>query len=82
MSSNIKVTRHCSYCENLFVARTTFTKYCSAQCNKRHYKLKQREEKVLKSDIEIHQNKVETIANAFNGYEIFTVKKEAGFLKA
>ena len=82
MSSNIKVTRHCEYCGSIFVAKTTFTRYCSSQCNKRHYKLKQREEKIEKSDKETHTQTFEAIATSLGNDEIFTVKEAARFLKA
>jgi excisionase family DNA binding protein len=53
MSSNIRVVRICQYCKNEFEARTTVTKTCSDACAKRLYKQKQKQEKVLASDIEM-----------------------------
>ena len=52
MSSNIRVARICQFCEKEFEARTTVTKTCSDNCAKRLYKLRQREAKVEKSQIE------------------------------
>ena len=38
MSSNITVQKFCELCGNKFTAKTLFTRYCSKQCNSRHYK--------------------------------------------
>lgn len=50
MSSNITVTRKCIECGNLFTAKTTVTQFCSAKCNKRNYKKRKRNEKVLTTE--------------------------------
>lgn len=52
MSSNIKITRVCEYCCKEFTAQTTRTRYCSHKCNSRHYKARQREKKIEKSNEE------------------------------
>ena len=49
MSSNIKVTRICQYCNTGFIAQTTVTKYCSLKCAQRAYKARKKEEKLNKS---------------------------------
>lgn len=46
MSSNIKILRKCKFCGNEFTAKTLQTRYCSHQCNSRHYKATKREEKI------------------------------------
>jgi len=46
MSTNLHIPKTCEYCGNLFTARTTVTRYCSHQCNSRHYKQVKREKKV------------------------------------
>ncbi len=52
MSSNISINRICLNCGEVFIAKTTVTKYCSHKCNSRHYKMKIRElkESVSKSE--------------------------------
>lgn len=52
MASNIEVQRICEYCGNEFTGKTTVTKYCSHVCNRRHYKQKLKEKKVLTSQKE------------------------------
>lgn len=54
MSSNIRITRVCECCGNEFIAQTTRTRYCSHKCNSRHYKLRQKEKKIEKSNQETH----------------------------
>jgi len=49
MSSNIRINRICSYCNETFVAKTCTTKYCSHTCNQRDYKKKVKEEKLRQS---------------------------------
>ncbi len=52
MSSNIRVQRKCQHCGNLFIAKTTVTKFCGDDCAKRNYKKRKREEKVADSNEE------------------------------
>ncbi len=52
MSTNISISRSCQYCGNLFLAKTTVTKYCSHKCNSRHYKERVRAAKISTSDEE------------------------------
>lgn len=52
MSSNIEVTRICQHCNKEFTAKTTVTKFCSEQCGKRNYKLRQKQAKINKSETE------------------------------
>ena len=46
MSTNIKIPKFCVFCGKTFIAQTTTTKYCSKQCNSRHYKAIKRDQKV------------------------------------
>jgi predicted site-specific integrase-resolvase len=50
MSSNFTVNRLCEQCGNVFVAKTTVTRFCSKLCNKRHYKDKERTQKMARMD--------------------------------
>ena len=43
MSSNFTVNRICIQCGNVFVAKTTVTKFCSKLCTKRNSKQRKRE---------------------------------------
>ncbi|AKD04382.1 helix-turn-helix domain-containing protein [Pontibacter korlensis] len=49
MSSNIRVQRKCQHCGELFIAKTTVTKFCGDNCAKRAYKERKREESITKS---------------------------------
>lgn len=55
MSSNIKIIRICEYCHHEFIAKTTVTKYCSIQCNRRAYKAKVKASKIQKSNAETNK---------------------------
>lgn len=46
MSSNIKIIRTCELCKKEFTARTLHTRYCSHECNSKHYKVLTREKKI------------------------------------
>ena len=50
MSSFIKVQKVCEYCGDVFIAKTTQTRYCSRRCNSKMYKSKVREMKIEKSN--------------------------------
>lgn len=52
MSSNIKITRICKFCENEFTARTTKTLYCTLKCSSRAYKARTRQSKIIESNKE------------------------------
>lgn len=46
MTTKIRVSKICDHCKKEFIAKTTKTRYCSHACNKRHYKVRKRAEKV------------------------------------
>jgi predicted DNA-binding transcriptional regulator AlpA/ribosomal protein S27AE len=46
MSSNIKIKKVCQYCGNVFMAKTTVTRYCSHKCNSADYKKQLKDKKV------------------------------------
>ncbi|WP_123947436.1 helix-turn-helix domain-containing protein [Chryseobacterium pennae] len=46
MSSHIRIEKVCQYCGTKFIAKTTVTRYCSNICNKKAYKLEQRNTKI------------------------------------
>lgn len=78
MSTNITVERICELCGKKFIARTTVTKYCSLNCNRRHYKQKQRNAKISKSNEETL--KVKTHAVSEQPVEFLTVRQAARLL--
>lgn len=55
MSSNIKLQRVCEYCNKVFIAKTTVTRFCSHTCNSRNYKKNQRDSKVIHAKEELKQ---------------------------
>lgn len=56
MSTNIEIQKRCVVCGNMFTARTTVTKYCSASCTKRAYTNRVRNEKIEKAQANERQN--------------------------
>jgi excisionase family DNA binding protein len=79
MSSNISIKRICQYCKTEFIARTTVTKYCSHKCNSRHYKAKQKEQKIKKSNTETV--KIKTLPmELVKAKEFLTVKEVSQLL--
>lgn len=45
MSSNIRITKICQFCNNEFTAKTIKTKFCSLACGSKSYKKRSRENK-------------------------------------
>ncbi|WP_320815632.1 helix-turn-helix domain-containing protein [Flavobacterium sp.] len=78
MSSNIRVKKKCEYCESVFVAKTTRTRYCTPICNKKDYKKKAREKKIgAVSNPEIIKK---TSVIDINQKDFLTVKETAKIL--
>ena len=50
MSSNMRIKKVCQFCDSIFVARTTVTKYCGNNCSKKAYKLRRRNEEIENSN--------------------------------
>lgn len=79
MSSNFTVKKVCDHCGNVFIAKTTVTRFCSKKCNSKNYKQKQREEKIGVSDQALRQmmnHKLEELAEL----EFLSVKSAAKLL--
>ncbi|WP_448104068.1 hypothetical protein [Pedobacter panaciterrae] len=53
MSSNFTVQRICEHCKDIFDAKTTVTRFCSRLCNKRSYKLKERNVVMKNIDLKV-----------------------------
>ena len=50
MSSNIRIKKVCEHCGEIFMARTTITRYCSHKCNSADYKKKEKQNKIEQSN--------------------------------
>jgi Predicted transcriptional regulator len=46
MSSNIRIKKVCEHCGEIFMAKTTITRYCSHRCNSAAYKKKEKQDKI------------------------------------
>jgi excisionase family DNA binding protein len=85
MSSNIRITKTCEYCNNEFEAKTVTTRYCSHSCNNKSYKQIKKEEKIKLAT----GNKIVTpkgkLKQAFDypliqGKELLTIKETCALL--
>lgn len=52
MSSNLSIKRVCLFCEEVFTAKMYKTKYCSKECNSRHYKVLKRKKNIQDAEAE------------------------------
>lgn len=67
MSSNMQIPKTCQYCGKAYIARTTVTKYCTADCSKKAYKAQKRQEKVQSTiEQEIKGDKALQPTNSIN----------------
>lgn len=80
MSSNIRITRVCLFCGVDFEAKTTVTLYCSMTCNRKHYKLKIKQEKIGISDLQIKTTK-NKVTLELREMEFLTVKNASILLR-
>lgn len=78
MSTNIIVNRICEQCGEIFLAKTTVTRFCSMTCNRRNYKQRIRRSKVVASDAQILQTRTQAIIS--QPAEFLTVKQAARLL--
>ncbi|HKO79935.1 MAG TPA: helix-turn-helix domain-containing protein [Chitinophagaceae bacterium] len=63
MSSNIRIKKVCEHCGDIFMAKTTTTRYCSHRCNSAAYKKKEKQDKIEQSNQQtknkiLHQQEV------------------------
>lgn len=75
MSSNIRIKKRCEFCKEVFIAKTTKTRYCSLICNKKDYKKKDREKKIAA----VPDPEINDIIN-INNKDFLTVKETAEIL--
>lgn len=74
MSSNIRIKSKCDYCGDEFIAKTTKTRYCSHNCNRKAYKAKQRIEKINKASQVIETKKESSDIEIVQLKDFLTVK--------
>ena len=79
MSSNFIVQRICEHCKKIFNAKTTVTRFCSAICNKRSYKLRKRIGVMKQTDQEV-KTRVEQPIKNLQAKEFLTVRNAAELL--
>ena len=72
MSSNLSLNRVCELCKTEFIARTTVTRFCSHKCSSKSNKIKARNIKIEKSDLE---TKNLNLNKTYSNYEIIKVKE-------
>lgn len=77
MKSKIRIKRICQYCEQVFTAKTTVTKYCGNQCAKRGYRLNKKQEKINASNEETKEKVLKPII-AIQGKDYLSVKDVCG----
>jgi len=79
MSSNIAIQRICQLCSNEFTARTTVTRFCSHKCSSKASKLRAKELKITKSNIETNQIRIQPL-EVLKQKEFLTVPEVAQLL--
>lgn len=81
MSSNFTVNRICQQCGNVFIAKTTVTRFCGKLCSKRASKLKSRSEKMATMDQVVKKVLDAKDSDGVHG-EFLNVKSAAKLLRA
>lgn len=81
MSSNFTVNRICEHCGNVFVAKTTVTRFCGKLCSRRASKQKSRSEKIAPMDQAV-KKVLEAKDPDLTSAEFLNVKSAAKLLRA
>jgi excisionase family DNA binding protein len=81
MSSNFTVNKVCEHCGEIFLAKTTVTRFCGATCSKRNYKKRLREEKIGIAKETVRQA-INHRLEELNSLEFLNVKEAARLLNA
>jgi len=82
-----KIRRICQHCGHEFVAKTTVTKYCTASCAKKAYKLRVKQQRMSASDAETAFSRADASPPKPDSYleiksiDYLTVKETANMLK-
>lgn len=77
MSSNLSIKKRCEHCKNDFFAKTTKTRYCSLDCNRKHYKILAKQKKIAVAET-VTKYKINDVDD-INKKEFLTAK-EAAFI--
>lgn len=75
MSSNITIPKICLQCNEGFIAKTTVTKFCSQKCASKAYKLKKKNEKVEKAQIQEYHKSVGIDMELIQSKEFISIKE-------
>jgi len=75
MSSNLSIKKRCEHCKNEFIAKTTKTRYCSLDCNRKHYKILAKQNKIKTAE-KVFTYKIDTI-DEINKKDFLTAKEAA-----
>ena len=81
MSSNFTVNRICIQCGNVFVAKTTVTKFCSKLCTKRNGMQRKRNANLAEMDLAVKKVLEANNPDPVSG-DFLSVKSAAKLLKA
>ena len=81
MSSNFTVKKICEQCAQIFLAKTTVTRFCSKSCNSKNYKQQIRNEKIGKSN-EVVRTVISHQLHELTSLEFLSVKAAAKLLGA
>ena len=84
MSTNISITKKCIFCGKEYTAKTLTTRYCSHTCNRKHYKLLKREEKLnaYKESFEKKNPEPSIITLAVQQKDFLSIEETASLLGA
>ena len=63
MSSNLKIKKICDHCNELFIAQKATTKFCSLNCARRNYKLREKKKKIKN----VNETAVRVLQSGLNG---------------
>src|ERR1051325_1776428 len=80
MSSNLEIPKTCVHCNKHFSAKTLYTKYCSHECNRKHYKALKRQAEVDKLIVPIALSDKRTDTEALNDRPFLSVNETCTLL--
>lgn len=76
MSSNLEIQKKCEWCNRLFIAKTTTTRYCSHSCNSKAYKQTKKEDRRKEYNmVVIGYRKMQQIEQISEKYEVIKNKE-------
>jgi endogenous inhibitor of DNA gyrase (YacG/DUF329 family) len=80
--TKIKATlkRICEVCDKEFVAAQSVSRFCSKRCSQKAYKMKLRESKIVKSNAETEQQRIESRQKKLSVRMGFSISETAELL--